>query len=79
MWEVQPKGMQEALRMHNKVIRTVLKKHRGYECKTEGDAFMVAFGNTASAVEWAVEVQHALLEIPWPSEVLETPFANIQR
>lgn len=71
--------MQEALRMHHKVIRLLLKKFGGYEVKTEGDAFMVAFGQAQAAVDWAVEIQHALLTVPWPAEILETPFANIQR
>jgi hypothetical protein len=33
----------ELLGEHNRLVRTAIAEHRGYEVKTEGDAFMVAF------------------------------------
>lgn len=44
----------------------------GYEVKTEGDAFMVAFPTVTSALYWCFTVQRSLLEAPWPSEILES-------
>ena len=37
---------------------------------TEGDAFTVAFHDPLDAISWALEVQHRLLLLPWPEELL---------
>ena len=44
---------------------------------TEGDAFVVAFHDPIDAVGWALHVQLALLEAPWPPEVLQHPQARV--
>jgi len=44
----------------------------GYEVKTEGDAFMVAFPTVTSALHWCFTVQKTLLEAPWPNEILDS-------
>ena len=38
---------------------------------TEGDAFIVAFHDPIDAIGWALHVQLALLEAPWPPELLQ--------
>ncbi|KAF4540959.1 Adenylate cyclase [Lasiodiplodia theobromae] len=43
MWETYPTAMRSAIKMHNDVMRRQLRIIGGYEVKTEGDAFMVAF------------------------------------
>ena len=45
---------------------------------TEGDAFMVAFHDPIDAIGWALHVQLALLEAPWPSELLQQPPAKLE-
>ena len=40
---------------------------------TEGDAFTMAFHDPIDAIAWALNVQHRLLMMPWPAEILEQP------
>jgi adenylate cyclase len=44
----------------------------GYEVKTEGDAFIVAFESITVALQWCFAVQTNLLSADWPSEILES-------
>ena len=70
LWEAAPEGMQQALILHNSLLRLLIDKHGGYEVKTIGDAFMVAFTSALDAVAWALDCQQALLEAPWPTSLL---------
>ena len=65
-WEADPAAMHAALALHNRVMRAQIAAHRGYEVKTEGDAFMVAFGLAADAVAWCLSAQAALRAAVWP-------------
>ena len=40
---------------------------------TEGDAFTMAFHDPVDAIAWALNVQHRLLLLPWPEELLQHP------
>ncbi|OBT66629.1 hypothetical protein VE03_03897 [Pseudogymnoascus sp. 23342-1-I1] len=70
LWENNQSAMRSAIRLHNEVMRRQLRIIGGYEVKTEGDAFMVSFPTATSALLWCFSVQAQLLEIQWPSEVL---------
>lgn len=72
LWETYPLAMRSAIRMHNELMRRQLRIIGGYEVKTEGDAFMVAFSTVTSALLWAFTVQSALLEVQWPQEILSS-------
>ncbi|KAG9248518.1 hypothetical protein BJ878DRAFT_547929, partial [Calycina marina] len=72
LWETYPNAMRSAIKLHNEVMRRQLRIVGGYEVKTEGDAFMVSFPTATSALLWTFAVQQALLEVEWPSEVLES-------
>ncbi|EMC95818.1 hypothetical protein BAUCODRAFT_71294 [Baudoinia panamericana UAMH 10762] len=72
LWETYPIAMQSAIKMHNEVMRRHLRIIGGYEVKTEGDAFMVAFPTVTSALLWCFTIQSALLEVPWPQEILSS-------
>jgi class 3 adenylate cyclase/Cdc6-like AAA superfamily ATPase len=50
----------EVLREHNAIIREQLKAHGGFEVKSEGDGFMVAFQSAGKALECAAAIQTAL-------------------
>jgi class 3 adenylate cyclase len=60
----------ELLRAHNALVRRCLREHQGYEVKTWGDAFMLAFGSARRALQCAVAIQRALSE---HDESAETP------
>ncbi|DBA84440.1 TPA: hypothetical protein ACH3X1_006072 [Trebouxia sp. C0004] len=70
LWEWNPKIMDEALAMHDACLRAALHQYCGYEVLTEGDAFTMAFHDPIDAIAWALDVQHRLLLLPWPSELL---------
>jgi class 3 adenylate cyclase len=47
------------LREHNAIIREQIAAHNGYEVKTIGDAFMVAFQSAEKALHCAIAIQRA--------------------
>jgi class 3 adenylate cyclase/ABC-type branched-subunit amino acid transport system substrate-binding protein len=69
LWDMCP-GMRDALETHNEVMRELITIHQGYEVKTQGDSFMVAFDNATAAVEWSLAVQHHLMTVDWPDDIL---------
>jgi adenylate cyclase len=76
LWEYNPVAMQAGIKIHNDLLRRQLRIIGGYEVKTEGDAFMVAFPTATSALLWCFTVQKLLLEQPWPTEIVESPFGK---
>ncbi|KAH6644112.1 hypothetical protein C7974DRAFT_407818 [Boeremia exigua] len=72
LWETYPIAMRSAIKMHNELMRRQLRIIGGYEVKTEGDAFMVAFRTVTSALLWCFTVQSQLLEVQWPQEILSS-------
>ncbi|KNE65218.1 hypothetical protein AMAG_10866 [Allomyces macrogynus ATCC 38327] len=76
LWETRPAAMQAAIKQHNALFRRLLRTvGRGYEVKTEGDAFMVAFPTVFHAAQWCLTVQEQLMLVDWPRELLESPEA----
>eukprot|EP01012_Entosiphon_sulcatum_P039841 TRINITY_DN530_c0_g1_i2.p1 TRINITY_DN530_c0_g1~~TRINITY_DN530_c0_g1_i2.p1 ORF type:complete len:1209 (+),score=181.06 TRINITY_DN530_c0_g1_i2:477-4103(+) len=71
LWNKIPNPMRVALKLHNDCLRASLRAHRGYEVKTEGDAFVVAFATAKDALLFCCESQMNLLQCPWPRELLE--------
>ncbi|KAJ9443340.1 Adenylate cyclase [Diplonema papillatum] len=67
LWEKSPEDMDEALQLHNRIMRESCAKSDGYEVKTIGDAFMVAFDGPVQAVKFAFRAQKKLLEASWPA------------
>jgi class 3 adenylate cyclase len=52
----------ELLREHNAIFREQIAEHEGYEVKTIGDAFMVAFQSPSKALNCAMAVQAAFAD-----------------
>jgi class 3 adenylate cyclase len=51
----------EVLREHNTVIRDQIRTYAGFEVKSEGDGFMVAFQSAGKALTCASAIQRALV------------------
>jgi class 3 adenylate cyclase len=56
---------QDLLRKHNALIREQLQAYGGYEVKTMGDGFMVAFQSAKKGLDCAVAIQRAVAAM-WP-------------
>lgn len=69
LWELFPNAMRTAIKTHNDIMRRQLRIYGGYEVKTEGDAFMVAFPTPTSGLTWCLSVQLKLLDAQWPEEI----------
>ena len=52
----------ELLRGHNAIVRKRVAAHEGFEVKSEGDGFMLAFQSARRALECAVDIQRAFAE-----------------
>ncbi|HET8592820.1 MAG TPA: adenylate/guanylate cyclase domain-containing protein, partial [Solirubrobacterales bacterium] len=52
----------ELLREHNAIFREQVARHQGYEVKSQGDGFMLAFPDPCEALECAIDVQRAFAE-----------------
>ena len=78
MWEAAPDAMKKALKTHNNIIRSCVLAFRGYEVKTIGDSFMVAFEALADGCAFAMEVQERLAEATWPSDLKLPPSMESQ-
>ena len=56
-WEKYGPRFGEALHEHDRIMRDAIAQYNGYEVKTIGDAFMVAFGDALDAVQCAAQAQ----------------------
>jgi class 3 adenylate cyclase len=52
----------EVLKEHNTIVREQVKAHGGFEVKSEGDGFMVAFQSARRALQCAIAIQQAFDE-----------------
>jgi predicted ATPase/class 3 adenylate cyclase len=59
-WESHATAMRDALRRHDKIVRSAIEARRGYVFKTIGDAFCAAFWTIEEALEAAIDVQRRL-------------------
>ncbi|KAH3767572.1 serine/threonine protein kinase [Pelomyxa schiedti] len=71
IWEWNSDLMKEALELHNTTIRESYHAAGGYEVKTEGDSFMLAFPCPEKALSFCAKAQKNLLDAPWDPELLK--------
>lgn len=76
LWENHTTTMKASLRQHNAILRQLIDSYKGYEVKTEGDAFMIAFGDVVTALRFAFAVQRGLLKEHWPPDLEKHPDAK---
>ncbi len=60
----------EVLRAHNLIFREQVARHGGYEVKSQGDGFMLAFPDPGEALRCAIDVQRAFAERAEEDEAL---------
>lgn len=71
IWDRLGSAFFPVLDRHNALMRAAIERWDGYEVKTQGDSFMVAFQDAAKAVRCAVEFQRALEQEEWGPQVGE--------
>jgi class 3 adenylate cyclase len=49
----------EVLREHNDIVRSEVRAHGGFEVKSQGDGFMVAFSSARRALDCSIAIQRA--------------------
>jgi uncharacterized protein (TIGR02246 family) len=52
----------ELLHAHNALVRKQVRSHGGYEVKSEGDGYMIAFGSARRALQCAIAMQRDFAE-----------------
>ena len=57
MWEWDSEVMQEAIFIHDSVMRQLMPEHCGVEVMTEGDAFIIAFHDEHDAIMYCLHAQ----------------------
>ena len=77
LWKRSAEDMNTALEMHNEAIRAACIAHDGYEVKTIGDSFMVAFQCPKEAAACALEIQQQFAALQWPMKELSLPDAGL--
>lgn len=53
-------GWMALLRRHNDTVRRQIATHEGFEVKSQGDGFMVAFASAGNALRCSIAIQRAL-------------------
>ncbi len=51
---------QEVIRVHNAIVREQVAAYQGFEVKSEGDGFMLAFSSARRALDGAIAIQQTL-------------------
>eukprot|EP00471_Norrisiella_sphaerica_P008465 CAMPEP_0184499188 /NCGR_PEP_ID=MMETSP0113_2-20130426/40868_1 /TAXON_ID=91329 /ORGANISM="Norrisiella sphaerica, Strain BC52" /LENGTH=962 /DNA_ID=CAMNT_0026887015 /DNA_START=37 /DNA_END=2925 /DNA_ORIENTATION=- len=76
LWnKVDGAAMGLAIDLYDGLLRDLMRKFRGYEVKTEGTTFMVAFFTAWEALSWCLAVQEALVTVNWPEELVASTLA----
>jgi predicted ATPase/class 3 adenylate cyclase/Tfp pilus assembly protein PilF len=76
LWEHLDEGFKPLLDQHNALFRAAIAEFGGYEVKTEGDAFMVAFGDAQAAVAMCLAMQERLQAADWPESLNDEAVAE---
>lgn len=69
LWEQDPTMVNRATHVHDTAMRQMISRHYGYEVRTEGDSFLVAFHTAEDALGFCLSLQLLLLTCDWPLEL----------
>uniref|UniRef100_A0A7S3XCP8 Guanylate cyclase domain-containing protein n=1 Tax=Picocystis salinarum TaxID=88271 RepID=A0A7S3XCP8_9CHLO len=69
LWEQDPGMVNRATHVHDAAIRRLMSKYFGYEVRTEGDSFLIAFHSAEDALGFCLGCQLELLTCDWPIEL----------
>lgn len=64
------------IQLHNACVRETLSTCGGYECKEFNGSFMAAFTDSCNAIEWALTLQLALMNMAWSQDLLALGMAG---
>ncbi len=64
-WDAHRAEMQEAVRLHDVMMRAAIERNGGYVFKTIGDAFCAAFSTVSEAMTAALDAQRAVGAADW--------------
>eukprot|EP00002_Diphylleia_rotans_P030361 TRINITY_DN6232_c0_g1_i2.p1 TRINITY_DN6232_c0_g1~~TRINITY_DN6232_c0_g1_i2.p1 ORF type:complete len:1685 (+),score=327.23 TRINITY_DN6232_c0_g1_i2:77-5131(+) len=76
LWEQYPVEMSESIQMHNEIIRGTISRNKGYQVKSDGDSFIIAFGSIEKAIQFSLQAQEMLVCADWPQPILNHPSAR---
>ncbi len=79
LWEDDPVAMEEALDLHDSIIRKCYTNQNGYEIMTEGDSFVLAFHHPLDAFSFALQAQLDLYNAKWSERILEHKNAKLDK
>lgn len=74
LWATDAEAMGPALDLHHQLIRGVIAKHKAYEVKTVGDAFMIAVQDPQAAVLLAGDIQTTLHTADWGTLAIDLAY-----
>jgi class 3 adenylate cyclase len=69
MWETFGDRFIPVWQAHDAILRDAFARFGGFEVKTEGDSFMVAFADANASLNCALFIQAALCRYPWPEDI----------
>lgn len=67
LWEREPEAMQEALKLHDRLVHASIADHGGYVFKTTGDGCLAIFSQAADAARCALTIQASVIAQEWPT------------
>ena len=58
-----------SLQLHHELLQSLVGEWHGHVLQVEGDEWLVAFGTTAFALDFALQLQLRLLRLPWDQKL----------
>ena len=65
LWEQYPTEMENALRVHDEILQSLIESHNGVLVKMMGDGAMAVFENVHEALRMSIEAQDTLENYEW--------------